>query len=643
MLEPDRGQPGKSYQAPQLRVVPAEPSASLNWNGLADAGNEAAFCAAWLSLQCTRIVGVTAGLVVLRPPDSTSPAVSASWPARDFDDFGDLSKLAHRAILERRTIVSPDRAGAPPDGPLTSPVDHLVAVPLGAGGQIIAAAAVKVAGSRGSAKEDVERVAEQLRWGAGWLEALPWVRRLEGSFADMARALACLDVLAVVGEQPRLLGTAIAIANDLATRLRCDRVSVGLRRRSGRVRLSAISHSATFKNQGRLVDAIENAMEEVIDQRASVAHPPMAATQRTVTMAHRALAEIVRVPGAALMSVVLAGGQGEAIGAVAFERHTDAPFDKETLQLAEAIAALLGPIVALQMRANRWIAGRAVDSVGEGLTQLLGPRRPALKLGAIGTVALVLALAFAKAEHRVAAKSVLEAEVQRAAVSPFEGFIRAAPFRAGDTVKSGDLLVALDDRDLLLDRSKWRAERDKLQQRQRDALAKHERSSLVIVESQIRQAESQLTLAEEKLARARIVAPFDGLVVSGDLSQMLGSPVEKGKILFEIAPLNAYRLIVHVDERDMRYIASGQSGTVALAGMPWTPVPLVLSKITPVTIADEGRNSFRVEARLTEHGPHLRPGMEGVAKIETGQRSVLWIWTRTLVEWLRLAAWKYLP
>ena len=118
---------------------------------------------------------------------------------------------------------------------------------------------------------------------------------------------------------------------------------------------------------------------------------------------------------------------------------------------------------------------------------------------------------------------------------------------------------------------------------------------------------------------------------------------KEGKLLFEIAPLNSYRLIIHVDERDVRYVAMGQSGTVAFAGVPWTPLRMILSKITPVTVAEEGRNSFRIEARLTEPGPQLRPGMEGVAKIETGQRSLVWIWTRAVVEWLRLVAWKYLP
>jgi multidrug resistance efflux pump len=441
----------------------------------------------------------------------------------------------------------------------------------------------------------------------------------------------------------------MAIVNDLATRFRCDRVSLGLRQGAGNVRLSAISHSATFKNQSRVADAIENAMEEAIDQGTSVAHPPIARTERAVTMAHRALAEVVRLPGAALLSVAFADSEGKPLGALTFERHAradrgkEAAFDEEELQLAETIAALLGPTIGLQMRANRLISGRAADKAASYVTALLGTGRPALKLGALCAAALVLVLAMATAEYRVTAKSVVEAEVQRAAVAPFEGFIRAARVRAGDAVKSGDVLVELDDRELILDRSKWRSEHDKLQQKQREALAKHERTDLVVSESQIRQAEAQLTLAEEKLARARILAPFDGIVVAGDLSQLLGSPIEKGKTLFVIAPLNAYRLIVYVDERDMRFIATGQKGTVALAGMPWSPVSLVVSKITPVATTEDDRNVFRVEAQLLESGPQLRPGMEGVARIETGPRHTLWIWTHTLLEWLRLAAWKHLP
>src|SRR5207248_6214096 len=126
----------------------------------------------------------------------------------------------------------------------------------------------------------------------------------------VAQAASSIDLLAAIGEQPRLQGMTIAIANDLAARLHCDRVSVGLVRRNGSIRLRAISHSASFKGQGRLIDAIENAMEEALDQRSSIAFPPLPSTEHAVTMAHRALTEVIRVQGASLISVVMADSKG---------------------------------------------------------------------------------------------------------------------------------------------------------------------------------------------------------------------------------------------------------------------------------------------------------------------------------------------
>ena len=58
-----------------------------------------------------------------------------------------------------------------------------------------------------------------------------------------------------------------------------------------------------------------------------------------------------------------------------------------------------------------------------------------------------------------------------------------------------------------------------------------------IVGAQIEQVEAQLALVEEQLSRARLIAPFDGYVVTGDLSQNLGSPVARGDVLFEVGQL----------------------------------------------------------------------------------------------------------
>ena len=74
--------------------------------------------------------------------------------------------------------------------------------------------------------------------------------------------------------------SAMALANELAGRLQCDRVSIGVvnRRRNG-VRLKAMSHTALFRRESQAADVVENAMEETLDQSASVSFPPTKSTQ----------------------------------------------------------------------------------------------------------------------------------------------------------------------------------------------------------------------------------------------------------------------------------------------------------------------------------------------------------------------------
>jgi RND family efflux transporter MFP subunit len=232
--------------------------------------------------------------------------------------------------------------------------------------------------------------------------------------------------------------------------------------------------------------------------------------------------------------------------------------------------------------------------------------------------------------------------VQRAVAAPFQGFVGESFVRAGDTVRAGQMLARLDDRDLKLERVRWASEAEQMQRRYRQAAAAQERSAMTVAAAQEQQALAQLGLVEERLERATLRAPFEGVVVTGDLSQLLGSPVEQGKVLFEVAPLDAYRVVLHVDERDIAELQPGQRGQIALAGMPYDRMHFTVRQITPISTAQEGRNFFRVEAQLDQAPPRLRPGMEGIGKVEVGSRKLLWIWTHPLIEWLQLASWRWL-
>jgi hypothetical protein len=114
-------------------------------------------------------------------------------------------------------------------------------------------------------------------------------------------------------------------------------------------------------------------------------------------------------------------------------------------------------------------------------------------------------------------------------------------------------------------------------------------------------------------------------------------------MLFEIAPLDAYRVMLEVDERDIRELSPGQSGWLALVGFPGERLPFEIERITPIATTTDGRNYFSVEAQLVEHPNLVRPGMKGIGKIDIGQRKLAWLWSHRLIEWFRLWTWTWAP
>ena len=71
--------------------------------------------------------------------------------------------------------------------------------------------------------------------------------------------------------QPDVFGkAALETVNWTAANFSCARVGLGMVRK-GSVQLQALSHSAWFDRKSQAVTAIENAMEEALDQRHSSA------------------------------------------------------------------------------------------------------------------------------------------------------------------------------------------------------------------------------------------------------------------------------------------------------------------------------------------------------------------------------------
>ena len=599
------------------------------WARFSSARDAAEFCASWLAILCAQVGRVNGALLLLGPERDGAFRAAASWPDAT-RNMQYLAPAAEKALNERRGVLMPRDAAAP----LAREPGALVGYPIEVSGTLRGAVALDLSGGEHALQQALRLV----YWASAWLVDQFRQQDLKERDTRLARLALATDLVASALQERRLAPSALAVANELAARLKCDRVSLGFEE-SGSVEVQAISHTASFDRKTNLVRLIGEAMDEVLDLDASIAHPARDGDDLGA-IAHGELAREFR--DIAICSVPLAQ-DGHAGGVLTLERSSGEAFDAEAIELCKTVGMLLGPILALKRENERGEWQRLREALAAGARALFGPRHPGVKLLALVAGAVVLFCSLAAGEYRVSAKTVIEGEVQRAAVAPFDGYVAQSLVRAGDTVKKGQVLARLEERELKLEQTRLASEREQLMRRHRQAFAALDRASMAVIAAQINQAEAQLSLVEDKLARATLAAPFDGIVVSGDLSQLLGSPVEQGKVLFQIAPLDAYRVILEVDERDIAHVRIGQQGELALSGMPARPMHFALKQITPVSTAQEGRNYFRVEAQLDNASVHLRPGMEGVGKISAGERKLIWIWTHPLVDWLRMWAWKWLP
>jgi hypothetical protein len=603
---------------------------SVAWARFSSATESDEFFASWLAILCTQLDHAEGGLLVLGPDANGAFAPVAFWPHAS-QDLRHLGAAAQRVLDGRQGVIAgPDGQSEP-----TRDKPAQIGYPIEVAGQLRGAV---VAHLGVSANASLQRAFRLVHWSSAWLVDHLRQQHQREDNARMARMGLALDLAATILSEKGVAVSTLAIANELAVRLPSDRVSIGLER-DGEIELTAISHTAVFNPKMAFARSIRAAMEEALDLDAAIALPPL----DDAPPGAAAHAELVRDQRDVAICSVPMRDESRVIGVVTAERTAGRAFDRDTVDLLETAAALLAPIVALKQRDERGLGLKIRDAGAEAVGRLLGRSHLGLKFVASVCAAALLFFGLYSTTYRVGARAVLEGRIQRAAIAPFDGHIAESYVRAGDVVRAGQILARLDDRDLNLERTRLLSDLDQAQGKHRQAQATQDRGAMTILSAQIKELQAQLTLNAAKLERAALTAPFDGVVVSGDLSQLLDTPVEQGKLLFQISPLDSYRVILQVDERNIPELSVGQKGALMLSGMPGQVYPFVVRQITPVSTTQEGLNYFRVEAILDTLADRLRPGMEGVGKIEVGERRLIWIWTHSLFDWLRMWLWKEAP
>jgi len=443
-----------------------------------------------------------------------------------------------------------------------------------------------------------------------------------------------LDLLVLLNAEDRFLAAAMVLCNELASRHRCERVSVGWLT-GGYIRLQAMSHVEHFDRKMEAVQKLESAMEEALDQDEEIVYPAEPGTD-TVLRDHERFAQEFDVPH--LCSVVLRV-EGEPVAVCTFERSAP-PFATNELRLFRLYCDQAARRLADLKRSDRWFGARLAQRLREWMAPLLWVQHTWAKALAILGSVLLGFLCFGRLPYRVEATCILRTDDLAYLTAPFAGHIERVAVRVGDEMPAAATLLWLDRADLLLEEAAAIAERNRYARESEKARAANALADMRIADALREQAAVRLALVRHRLAQAEIRAPFDGVVVEGDLIERVGAPVEQGDVLFKFARIERLYVELEVDERDIHNLAGRIDGEVAFSSRPQDTFRIRVARFEPVAVAREEGNVFTVHCDLLGTAQDWwRPGMTGVAKLNVGRRSPLWIVTHRTIDFLRLKLW----
>ena len=601
------------------------------WANFIEAGSTDSFSQSWLAIQCRMIDNVTGGLLLMRSSEDNIFSPIAVWPDVRHK-MEHLTGTAEQALKERRGVLTKKETQG-----LEQLAHYQIAYPVDFDDKVIGVVVLELS-SRANA--DLQKALRHLHWGIGWLIDFFRQQKTKEKQNITERLMSVLDMVSVCIDRNSFHESCTALVTEIANNLKCERVSIGFVK-DKKIKLSALSYTAQYKDKSNLIRDIEASMDEALEQGETIIFPePEKNNGLIVTWATE---HLVKQRGNKVVCSLPFRVNGKLSGVVTLERANQNHFTKQEIDFCEGVVLLTGPILETAREHEIWIGKKVYNSFKQEIKKFTGDDFVLRKVVASSFLFLAVFFSFATGDYRVTADAALEGSVQRSMVAPFNGYIAEAKVRAGDIVKKNEIMATLDDRDLYLEHKKWASQLAQLLSQFRQARAQGERSSANILGAQLGQAKAQLKLINEQLQRTKIKAPFTGVVVSGDLSQDLSAPVERGQVLFELAPLNDYRIILQVDDRDISQVKVSQKGLLTLTSLPEEEFAFIVNKITPVAVSEDGNNFFRVEAKLTMNAENFRPGMEGISKVNIGDRKLIWIWTHDMIDWLRMWSWSLFP
>lgn len=218
--------------------------------------------------------------------------------------------------------------------------------------------------------------------------------------------------------------------------------------------------------------------------------------------------------------------------------------------------------------------------------------------------------------------------------SQITGVVASIPVDEGQSVKAGDTLIVLDDREaraaVVQAEATLARDQASLEKANRDAerlsalFAKGSaakvtlddaRTSVDMLTATVKQDAASLITAQSRLSYTVITAPRDGRLISRDVER--GNIVQPSNVLMKLSPIGDTQLVVQIDEKNLGLIAIGQKALASADAFPKETVAAEVVYINPGI--DLQRASVEVKLRVSEPPAYLSQDMTISVDIEVAK------------------------
>jgi membrane fusion protein, multidrug efflux system len=228
-----------------------------------------------------------------------------------------------------------------------------------------------------------------------------------------------------------------------------------------------------------------------------------------------------------------------------------------------------------------------------------------------GPVAVEVAeVTVATVREDVAALGTLRSNESVVVRPEISGRITALNFTEGAEVAKGQLLVALDAsvqaaevQQAKANLALARANFERTVELERNKFVSQNAKDQAL--NNLRVAEAVLALAEARLAKSEIRAPFAGVIGIRQIS--IGDYVKEGQDLVTLEDISSLKVDFRIPEQLLASLRRGQTVEVETDAMPGKMYAATLDAIDP--LVDQNGRALAVRARLKNVGGMLRPGM----------------------------------